>query len=144
MPASSCSYFETRKIIHGCYLYVVIWKLSLQNVFNQRSVTLVSWFQNFLRCHRLDQENNNFLSISAPASKKSTDKGTIGWFRDFIIWKINSGLWTIVWAGLWKKRVWGDYEQLLRPVFSLFRGQKNFFLKHYSVCTEKLHNTFFL
>ena len=37
--------------------------------------------------------------------------------RDFIIWKINSGLWAVVWAGLWNKRVWADYEQLLRPVF---------------------------
>ena len=38
----------------------------------------------------------------------------------------------LVWAGLWNKRVWADYEQLLRPVFSLFWGQKiisNFFLK---------------
>ena len=48
----------------------------------------------------------------------------------------------LVWAGLWNKRVWADYEQLLRPVFPLFRGQKNilnFFWKHHSVRTEKLH-----
>ena len=48
----------------------------------------------------------------------------------------------LVWAGLWNKRVWADYEQLLRPVFSLFRGQKKFlkfFWKHHSVRTEKLH-----
>ena len=47
---------------------------------------------------------------------------------------------------LLKKNMVADYEQLLRPVFSLFRGQKRFltfFWKHYSVCTEKLHNTFF-
>ena len=30
----------------------------------------------------------------------------------------------MVWAGLWNKRVWADYEQLLRSVFSLFGGQK--------------------
>ena len=50
-------------------------------------------------------------------------------------------IWTV------EKRGWADYEQLLRPVFSLFRGQK--FLKilfeiYYSVGTEKLHNTLFM
>jgi hypothetical protein len=33
-----------------------------------------------------------------------------------------------------KKRGWADHEQLLVPVFSLFRGQKKF-----SVRTEKVH-----
>ena len=32
------------------------------------------------------------------------------------------------WAVL--KKVWADYEQLLRPVFSLFRGQKIFFFEN--------------
>ena len=36
--------------------------------------------------------------------------------------------WAVVWAGLWNKRAWADYEQLLKPVFSLFRGQIFFFL----------------
>ena len=48
----------------------------------------------------------------------------------------------MVWAGLWNKRVWADYEQLLRPVFSLFWGQNffiKFFWKNHSVRTEKLH-----
>jgi len=48
----------------------------------------------------------------------------------------------LVWAGLWNKGVLADYEQLLRPVFSLFRDQKRnliFFWKHHSVRTEKLH-----
>ena len=49
----------------------------------------------------------------------STDKRTDVGSRDFKIWKINSGLWAVVWAG--KKMVWADYEQLLRPVFSIFR-----------------------
>ena len=34
-------------------------------------------------------------------------------------WAVGCGLdWTV------KKRGWADYEQLLRPVFSLFRGKK--------------------
>ena len=53
-----------------------------------------------------------------------TDKRTDVWSQQFPIWKINSGLWAVVWAGMWNKRVWADYEQLLRPVFSLFQGQK--------------------
>ena len=32
-------------------------------------------------------------------------------------WKINSGLWAVVWAGLWNKSAWANYEQLLRPIF---------------------------
>ena len=58
---------------------------------------------------------------------QSTDKRTDVWSRDFIIWKIDYWLWAVVWTGLWNKRVWADYEQLLRPFFSLFRGQKIFF-----------------
>ena len=46
----------------------------------------------------------------------TTDKRRDVWSRDFIIWKINSGLWAVVLAGLWNKRVWADYEQLLRSV----------------------------
>ena len=30
-----------------------------------------------------------------------TDKRTDVWSREFIIWKINSGKWAVVWAGLW-------------------------------------------
>ena len=58
------------------------------------------------------------------ALANATDKRTDVWSRDFMIWKINFGLWAMAWAGLWEKRVWADFEQLLRPVFSLFRGQK--------------------
>ena len=75
-----------------------------------------------------------------------TDKRTDVWSQDFIIWKTNSGQWAVVWAGLWNKRVWANYKQLLRPVFSLFRGQKKilkFFWKHSSNHTKKIHNTFF-
>jgi hypothetical protein len=31
---------------------------------------------------------------------QSTDKRTDVWSRDFIIWKINFGLWAVAWAGL--------------------------------------------
>ena len=64
------------------------------------------------------------LLLNGPSTErqnKPTDKRTDVWSRDF-------GLWAVAWAGQWEKRVWADYEQLLRPVFSLFRGQKNFFL----------------
>ena len=46
-----------------------------------------------------------------------TDQRTDVWSGDFIIWKISSGLWAVVWDGLWNKRVLADYEQLLKPVF---------------------------
>ena len=55
-----------------------------------------------------------------------TDNRTNVWSLDFIIWKIYSGLWAVVWTGLWNKRVWADYKQLLRPVFSFLGGQKKF------------------
>ena len=44
--------------------------------------------------------------------------------RNFIIWKINFGLWADAWAGLWEKGVWADSEQLFWVVFSIFHGQK--------------------
>ena len=45
-------------------------------------------------------------------------------------------------AVLKKKRLWADYEQLLRVAFSCFQGQKNvtFSKKQCSVSTKKLHN----
>jgi hypothetical protein len=52
-------------------------------------------------------------------------------------WALGCGLGCTV-----KKKVWADYEQLLRPVFLLFRGQ-NFFLNLFEN-TEKLHYTFFI
>ena len=55
----------------------------------------------------------------------ATNKRTDVWSRNFLIWEINFGLWAVAWAGQWEKMVWADYEQLLRPVFSLFWGQKN-------------------
>ena len=61
-----------------------------------------------------------------PTDHEITDKRTDVWSRDFMIWKINFGLWAVAWAGLWEKRVWADYEQLLWVVFSCFQGQKIF------------------
>ena len=55
-----------------------------------------------------------------------TDKRTDVWSWDFIH-NMKNQFWAVVWAGLWNKRAWADYEQLLRPVFSLFQGKKNFF-----------------
>ena len=58
-----------------------------------------------------------------PAWYKNTNKRKDVWSRDFMIWKVNFGPRAVAWAGLLEKRVWADYEQLLRTVFSLFRGQ---------------------
>ena len=49
-----------------------------------------------------------------------------------------------IWAGfdplaVLKKGFWADYEQLLRVVFSCLQGQKDFFFKHWSARTKKLH-----
>ena len=67
---------------------------------------------------------------------QDTDKRTDVWSRDFIKWKIYSGLWAVVWAGQWEKRVWA--EQLLRPAFSLFRGP------HWKVAFKKGKKKYFL
>ena len=64
------------------------------------------------------------MHIIFDITNTTTDKRTDVWSRDFIMWKINSGLWAVAWARLWEKRVWADYEQLLRPVFSLSKVKK--------------------
>ena len=50
----------------------------------------------FLVCK--NQFRNLFLQ--ATQAVKITDKRRDVWSQDFIIWKINSGLWALVWAGL--------------------------------------------
>ena len=55
---------------------------------------------------------------------QDTDKRTDVWSRNFLIWKINFGLWAVAWAGLWEKGVWADSEQLFWVVFSIFLRQK--------------------
>ena len=50
--------------------------------------------------------------------------------------------WAVVRAGLWNKKVWADYDQLLRPIFYAFMDKKLiqiFFWKYIRVRTEKLH-----
>ena len=63
------------------------------------------------------------------------------------LWAVGCGLWAVVWAELWNKRVWANYEQLLRAGFSCFWGQKIILIffenTTYSDRTEKLHNTLF-
>ena len=73
-----------------------------------------------------------YLILEILSMGSIADKRTDVWSRDFMIWKINFGLWAVAWARLWNKRVGADYEQLLRPVISLFQGQKKFkfFWKH--------------
>ena len=59
----------------------------------------------------------------------------------FVVWKINSGLWAVGWAGLWKKglgQLWASFE----AHFLSFHGQKinfTFVLKYCRVRTEKLY-----
>ena len=83
----------------------------------------------YSRCWHYGQNFNifskNYSTFFFLKLAKITDKRTDVWSQDFMIWKINFGLWAVVWAGQWEKRVWTDYEQLLRTVFSLFQGQKN-------------------
>ena len=43
------------------------------------------------------------------------------------------------WLAVLKKRVWADYEQLLRVVFSCFQGKKMLLEKLCTVSTKKLH-----
>ena len=84
----------------------------------------------------------NYQQLYSISSATTTDKRTDVWSRDFIIWKINSGQWAVVWAGLWNKRVWADYEQFLRPFFLSFYVQKinlKFVWKYLRVRTENLH-----
>ena len=76
------------------------------------------------------RENGNIPSLNT----QSRIKGLLV-VRDFCFWAL--------WAArpLLKKRVWADYEQLLRVFFSCFRGQQilEFFFEYCSVRTKKLH-----
>ena len=79
----------------------------------------------------------NYVDWLVPQIREQMSGPEISYYGKSIL-----GCGPLVWAGLWNKRVWADYEQLLRPVFPLFRGQKNilkYFWKHHSVRTEKLH-----
>ena len=53
-------------------------------------------------------------------------------------WAVGCGLWSVVWAGLWNKSVWADFE-----AHSLFRGQKKnwiFFLNTISSALKRGHH----
>ena len=70
--------------------------------------------------------SDNFCKKKGPNQwVKITDKRTDVWSRDFIIWKINSGLWAVVWAGLWKKRGWPIMSNFSGPFFHFFGVKKN-------------------
>ena len=69
----------------------------------------------------------------------ATDKRTDVYF---IIWKINSGLWAVVWVGLWNKKGLGQLWATLEARFLKFLWKKTnqtFFWKYFRVRTEKLH-----
>ena len=57
-----------------------------------------------------------------------TDKRTDVWSWDFIIWKIDLAFWAVVWAGLWNKRVWADFEAHFLK-FMWTKNEFDFFLK---------------
>ena len=80
-------------------------------------------------------KSSSFESIPSYWTIWNTDKRTDVWSRDFIIWKINSGLWAVVWAGLWNKRVWATFE----ACFFIDKKKLIFFWKYFRVRTEKLH-----
>jgi hypothetical protein len=58
-------------------------------------------------------------------------------FRVWLVW----GRWAIL-----KKKIWAEYEQLLRVVFHVLMGKTNlkFFKKYCSIRTKKLHKMKFL
>ena len=71
---------------------------------------------------------------------QSTDKRTDACSRHFMIWKINSGLWAVGWAGLWNKRFGPIMSNFWGRFFQLFVGKKKKKIwKHCSDRTEKLH-----
>ena len=79
----------------------------------------------------------HFITTNIKIKLETTDKRTDTWWDIFMIWKIDFGC-GLGWAV--GKKVWADYEQLLREVFSTFCVQKRKKIwKHCSVRTEKLH-----
>ena len=53
-----------------------------------------------------------------------TDKRTDVWSRNFMIWKMDFGLWAVVWAGLWKKGVGPIIWAFFEARFFTFSGSK--------------------
>ena len=90
------------------------------------------WVEQFWKIHFLNDK------LTKTPLVRPIDNRTDVWSQDFMIWRINFGLWAVAWAEEWEKRVWADYEQLLRPIFSLFRGQKNFLKKFKNILATAL------
>ena len=86
----------------------------------------------------ISKKNCQALTSSKKQTKRTQDKRTDVWSRDFLIWKINFGLWAVAWAGLWNKRVWSlktpkrpHWKVALKKGKNIFfwGGRKNFFFR---------------
>ena len=81
----------------------------------ENSIETALWIDNFFQ-DKISVERVESSKMSTHyvphSSLYITDKRTDVWSRDFMIWRINFGLWAVAWAGLWEKRVRADYEQL--------------------------------
>ena len=84
-----------------------------------------------LKIQNTDKNVRTYITDVRKGIIIGTDKRTDVWSRDFIIWKINFGLWAVAWAELWNKRVWADYKQLFGAVSSIFHGLNFFFFYHF-------------
>ena len=59
------------------------------------------------------ESNNSSLFVSWSSwNHRYGDRWVLG-----NIYNMKNQFWAVGWAGLWKKKVWANYEQLLRPVF---------------------------
>ena len=88
-------------------------------VFATNKVNKFRWFSTLMSekiFYKVESLNLKFL-LCMQSYVMNTDKETDVSWDIFIIWKINSGLWAVGWAGLDCEKVWADYEQLLRPIF---------------------------
>ena len=63
-----------------------------KTVFHMKILFVINFATNLPR-----QKSTRFIKNCL---EYSTDKRTDVWSRNFIIWKLNSGLWAVVWAGL--------------------------------------------
>ena len=91
-----------------------------KRLYSLRSLSLISWQTRLVRI---------------------TNKRTDACSRYLMIWKINSGLLAVAWAGLWKKGLGWLWATLEARFLSLY-GQKinsKFFWKYWRVRIEKLH-----
>ena len=59
-------------------------------------------------------------------SLMSTDKRTDVWSQDFMIWRIDFGLWAVAWAGHWEKGSGPIMSNFWGPFFHFFGVKKLF------------------